>query len=683
MINILPNQAVKLNYSVIQGTTPTFNLRIPATLDQSIISDVCIVFSQQRPIFSLSLSDCTLQDQVLSFTLTQQQTYNFRVGFPLLIQINVLATGGQVLASYIFSEEVKPNLCQSPFGASIAGQQPDPNVVDSTSSGLSSSEQRIGIDFGQIQNISGYAQAGEYDAETVYTAGQVVTYNGSSYVAKQQTVGNLPTDEEFWQLVASKGDAGFSPTIVVKTSTDDAYILTITDENGSYDTPNLKANVPNADVGTGIALTYAGDTVNIVESFVNLRTEQQTTEQINIALATSENAGLMSPASVEAIQQLTSDVAVLKGQTVRLAYDVKPDPTAQEIQAFVISEGYTDQTEWVHIAVVVVDTNYVWRYYTDDGWMQQTDIVSQFTNSVAGIIKGSELDGQVYAEDDGTGSVVGWDSLKTDVTNLGTGKVSVPTSVVNNHIVFWDVTNTALGDSGIAYTSVATTDTNQTISGQKSFTSTVKIIDPVTLYGINITDTQIQMVGASTYTFSFPTKNGTFAMTSDIPTALSQLTDDATHRLVTDTQIAAWDDKVDKNSTVTYSVYGTSTAGTQTTIKYGSLSGANSLILRDSNGNAEIATPTSSLHITNKNYVDTALGNKVDKTTTGQVVYGTIINQGVVSQTTIPYSTAANQGLVYRDGNGRAQVENPSANKDIANKIYVDSNLPTLQDWTV
>ena len=36
------------------------------------------------------------------------------------------------------------------------------------------------------------------------------------------------------------GTDGFSPTVVVKTSTDSTYILTITDVNGSYDTPNLK-----------------------------------------------------------------------------------------------------------------------------------------------------------------------------------------------------------------------------------------------------------------------------------------------------------------------------------------------------------------------------------------------------------------------------------------------------------
>ena len=39
--------------------------------------------------------------------------------------------------------------------------------------------------------------------------------------------------------------------------------------------------------------------------------------------------------------------------------------------------------------------------------------VSQFTNDVAGVIKGSNVDGKVYAEADGTGSVNGWDELKT------------------------------------------------------------------------------------------------------------------------------------------------------------------------------------------------------------------------------------------------------------------------------
>lgn len=45
------------------------------------------------------------------------------------------------------------------------------------------------------------------------------------------------------------GTNGFSPTVVVKTSTSSDYVLTITDVNGSYDTPNLKGSGGG---GTGV-----------------------------------------------------------------------------------------------------------------------------------------------------------------------------------------------------------------------------------------------------------------------------------------------------------------------------------------------------------------------------------------------------------------------------------------------
>ena len=52
-------------------------------------------------------------------------------------------------------------------------------------------------------------------------------------------------DDHTSTMLVSDGEAGadgVSPTITVKTSTDDTYILTITDKNGSYDTPNLKGS---------------------------------------------------------------------------------------------------------------------------------------------------------------------------------------------------------------------------------------------------------------------------------------------------------------------------------------------------------------------------------------------------------------------------------------------------------
>jgi hypothetical protein len=54
----------------------------------------------------------------------------------------------------------------------------------------------------------GINDQGAYVAETLYVTGDGVAYNGSYYVAKQNTTGNLPTDTIYWQVVAEKGAAG-------------------------------------------------------------------------------------------------------------------------------------------------------------------------------------------------------------------------------------------------------------------------------------------------------------------------------------------------------------------------------------------------------------------------------------------------------------------------------------------
>ena len=66
-------------------------------------------------------------------------------------------------------------------------------------------------------------------------------------------------DGSWWRVVSGvlvntginlKGPSGFSPTIEVKEDTDDSYVLTITNETGSFDTPNLKGS---GGTGTGVS----------------------------------------------------------------------------------------------------------------------------------------------------------------------------------------------------------------------------------------------------------------------------------------------------------------------------------------------------------------------------------------------------------------------------------------------
>lgn len=56
----------------------------------------------------------------------------------------------------------------------------------------------------------GITPKGAYDAETTYNTGESVSYLGSSYVAIQETTGNLPTNVLYWQLLSLKGDGAIT-----------------------------------------------------------------------------------------------------------------------------------------------------------------------------------------------------------------------------------------------------------------------------------------------------------------------------------------------------------------------------------------------------------------------------------------------------------------------------------------
>lgn len=59
-----------------------------------------------------------------------------------------------------------------------------------------------------VLGIVGMDNKGEYNENTYYEKLNVVSYNGSSYCAKDSVHNILPTDTTKWQLIASKGDTG-------------------------------------------------------------------------------------------------------------------------------------------------------------------------------------------------------------------------------------------------------------------------------------------------------------------------------------------------------------------------------------------------------------------------------------------------------------------------------------------
>lgn len=61
------------------------------------------------------------------------------------------------------------------------------------------------VNYGRIAIIP----KGDYSAGTSYQSGDVVSYGGASYLCKgQPPMGTLPTDTNYWQVSAEKGDKG-------------------------------------------------------------------------------------------------------------------------------------------------------------------------------------------------------------------------------------------------------------------------------------------------------------------------------------------------------------------------------------------------------------------------------------------------------------------------------------------
>lgn len=63
-----------------------------------------------------------------------------------------------------------------------------------------------------IPRGEGFTSKGAYAGGTAYVKGDVVLYNGSSYIAKSATTGNLPTNATFWNLLSQAGADGTNGT---------------------------------------------------------------------------------------------------------------------------------------------------------------------------------------------------------------------------------------------------------------------------------------------------------------------------------------------------------------------------------------------------------------------------------------------------------------------------------------
>ena len=175
---------------------------------------------------------------------------------------------------------------------------------------------------------------GEYNNSTQYYVFDLVSYNGNSYYAKADTIGNLPTNTTYWQLVAEKGNVG--PTgltgngisSIEKTSTSgliDTYTITYTNGNTTtFDVSNgngidrieKTATVGNKDTYT-IYFTNGSTTTYEVENGEVTREElEEEVERLSMIYnAFPSTTGEGEEASINGTAEVPFKEIVLKGNT--------------------------------------------------------------------------------------------------------------------------------------------------------------------------------------------------------------------------------------------------------------------------------------------------------------------------------------------------------------------------------
>lgn len=252
--------------------------------------------------------------------------------------------------------------------------------------------------------------------------------------------------------------------VPTKTSdlTNDSDFQTSTDVATAVGAVDAKLN---GNVMTELTMATDATKVEFTETKKNLSTGVTSTEVDTIPLASTTQAGILNAAGYQSIIDSQDRLDALAGGAVSIA-NLSANPSQSDLTT--AWQTATGETTVFNRASIFDSTNGKnWTYFDNTsawevtGTVNQSITINNFSQGTAGLIVGDNTAGKVYAEQDGTGSVYGWDALNTRVANVETATANIP-SVVQS-------------------TGTSTTD----VMSQNAVTSMV-YADPATRYNVKI-----------------------------------------------------------------------------------------------------------------------------------------------------------------------------------------------------
>lgn len=248
------------------------------------------------------------------------------------------------------------------------------------------------------------------------------------------------------------------------------------------------SNKLNKNVMTDISLNAntSTTTVQIDGAKENIYTGATSTKNIALPVASTTQAGVMNSSTYDAVTSNTNNINAIMNGAVAIT-GISANPSQSDLTTAWQTE--TGLTTLINRASIYdVTNNKVWTYYTNDATWHAASNSSQvtintFTNNSEGTILGSTNVGQIFAENDGTGSVNGWDNLSnavsTNTSNITALQNAMPT--VN------DATLTIQNNG----TNVATFTANSATN------TTANIVSPVDIGSVLSTPSDVAYVNSN------------------------------------------------------------------------------------------------------------------------------------------------------------------------------------------
>lgn len=211
--------------------------------------------------------------------------------------------------------------------------------------------------------------------------------------------------------------------------------------------------------------------------------------EVTLPVSSRLQAGVMNSATYATLDELGNRVTALESNTVTYLVTLPNDnPTQAEINS-AYQTAYPTAPFPPNDGTTVIDQGKQLFYrYVKNGnlWIKTTGFtISQWTNDTLGTVKGSTTPGQIQAETDGTGSLVGYDVMVANITSntdaILANQASIKTLQQNDIDIGTriDDVNTTLGTAVNDITTTPTA-TEFTITALKiGGTSKPVTIDPV------------------------------------------------------------------------------------------------------------------------------------------------------------------------------------------------------------